>query len=120
MAKFTLGKTSKPAFSAKELSALKAKGKAAILRDAKSDPDAQPLNVAQLRTVALSQRIRQLRERINATQAQFAKAYRIPVGTLRDLEQGRTEGDAVMAAYVTVIEANPKAVAKVLEERRRS
>lgn len=114
MARSTRGKSSKPAFSAVELRTLKAKKNADILKAAKSDPDARPLNARQLLTIAVAQRIRMLRAKLDATQAEFAKTYRIPLGTLRDLEQGRTEGDAVMTAYVTLIEADPKGVARTL------
>ena len=117
MARSTLGKGSKPAFSAAELRALKAKKNAEILKAAKNDPDARPLNARQLLTIAVAQRIRTLRARLDATQTEFAKTYRIPIGTLRDLEQGRTEGDAIMTAYVTLIEADPKGVARTLAKR---
>lgn len=44
----------------------------------------------------------------------FAARFRMPLGTLRDWEQGRKEPDAVARAYLTVIGRNPSAVAKAL------
>ena len=34
-----------------------------------------------------------VRRALHMTQEEFAEAYRIPIGTLRDWEQGRTEPD---------------------------
>jgi putative transcriptional regulator len=69
-----------------------------------SDPDAQPLPVGTLR------------ESLGMTQEAFAAAYRIPVGTLRDWEQGRKRPDAPARAYLMVIARNPKVVADLLGE----
>lgn len=48
------------------------------------------------------------------TQEGFAARYRIPVGTLRDWEQGRREPDAAALAYLRVVEREPEAVARAL------
>lgn len=48
------------------------------------------------------------------TQEAFAAAYRIPIVTLRDCEQGRKRPGAPARAYLTVIARNPKAVASLL------
>jgi len=52
-----------------------------------------------------------LRSRLGLTQEAFAQTYRIPVGTLRDWEQGRKMPDAPTRAYLMVIEKNPEMVA---------
>jgi len=57
-----------------------------------------------------------LRDRLGLTQEAFAAAYRIPIGTLRDWEQGRKRPDAPARAYLTVIARNPEAVAGFLSE----
>jgi hypothetical protein len=44
--------------------------------------------------------------------------YRIPVGTLRDWEQGRKEPDAAAKAYLHVIATDPEMVRKALARRR--
>jgi putative transcriptional regulator len=58
--------------------------------------------------------VKKLRERLGLTQEEFAAAYRIPVGTLRDWEQCRKNPDAPARAYLTVIARNPEAVAELL------
>lgn len=55
-----------------------------------------------------------LRRSLGMTQDEFATAYAIPLGTLRDWEQGRSEPDATARAYLKVIAADPTAVARVL------
>jgi putative transcriptional regulator len=86
-----------------------------------SDPDAQPLARRSGPDTAASGLIRvvnvkKLRERLSLTQEAFAKAYRIPVGTLRDWEQGRKFPDAPARAYPAVIDRDPAAVANLLGE----
>jgi putative transcriptional regulator len=56
-----------------------------------------------------------LRWRLRMTQEEFAKTYAIPLGTLRDWEQGRTEPDASTKSYLKVISAEPIAVANALK-----
>ena len=43
--------------------------------------------------------------------------YRVPVGTLRDWEEGRTEPDDTARAYLMVIAREPEMVRKALEPR---
>jgi len=52
--------------------------------------------------------------RLTLTQEEFASRYGIPLGTLRDWEQGRTEPDATAKAYLKVIAAEPDAAAGAL------
>lgn len=51
-----------------------------------------------------------IREKLNMSQAEFAAAYRIPVGTLRNWEQGLRRPDAPATAYLRVIARHPKTV----------
>jgi putative transcriptional regulator len=86
-----------------------------------SDPDAQPLPVGtdeEMARVGLIRipNVKRLRESLAMTQEAFAAAYRIPVGTLRDWEQGRKRPDAPARAYLMVIARNPKVVADLLGE----
>jgi putative transcriptional regulator len=64
-----------------------------------------------------------VRRALRMTQEEFAEAYRIPIGTLRDWEQGRTEPDQANRAYLKVIAVAPdfvkQALAKRPSERRR-
>jgi putative transcriptional regulator len=93
----------------------------AIHAAALSDPDAQPLARGTDEEMAKHGLIRipnvkKLRESLGMTQEAFAAAYRIPVGTLRDWEQGRKRPDAPARAYLMVIARNPRAVASMLGE----
>ena len=86
-----------------------------------ADPDAQPIplgsdeELAKLGLIHIPN-VKKLRERLGLTQEAFAAAYRIPIGTLRDWEQGRKRPDAPARAYLTVIARNPEAVANLLKE----
>lgn len=53
------------------------------------DPDARPLTDAALSRMKPVPRVRTLRRALGLTQEEFAARYRIPIGTLRDWEQGR-------------------------------
>jgi putative transcriptional regulator len=85
----------------------------AAVRD---DPDAAPIGFFDLPGFIHIPNVKKLRERLGLTQEAFATAYRIPVGTLRDWEQGRKRPDAPARAYLTVIARNPEAVAGFLGE----
>jgi putative transcriptional regulator len=70
--------------------------------------DARP---GQLRPVP---RVKTLRRALALTQEEFAARYRIPLGTLRDWEQGRSEPDQPAKAYLTVIARDPEGVERAL------
>ncbi|MFZ0273227.1 MAG: helix-turn-helix domain-containing protein [Acidobacteriaceae bacterium] len=80
-----------------------------------SDPDAQPLP-RDMRGLTRIVNVKKLREKLEMTQEEFAAAYRIPLGTLRDWEQRRKFPDAPARAYLLVIEGNPKGVAALLKK----
>jgi DNA-binding transcriptional regulator YiaG len=52
------------------------------------------------------------------TQEEFAARFRIPLGTLRDWEQGRSEPDQPAKAYLTVIARDPQGVERALHPVR--
>src|SRR5213082_4098801 len=60
-------------------------------------------------------RIKTLRRALGLTQEEFAARYRIPLGTSRDWEQGRSEPDQPARAYLTVIAHDPEAVRRALQ-----
>ena len=60
-------------------------------------------------------RIKTLRRALGLTQEEFAARYRIPLGTLRDWEQGRSEPDQPTRAYLTVIAHDPEGVRRALQ-----
>jgi putative transcriptional regulator len=49
------------------------------------------------------------------TQEEFAARYGLPLGTLRDWEQGRAIPDQPSRAYLTVIARSPREVQQALE-----
>jgi putative transcriptional regulator len=59
-------------------------------------------------------RVKILRRALALTQEEFAARFRIPLGTLRDWEQGRSEPDQPAKAYLTVIARDPKGVKRAL------
>lgn len=81
------------------------------------DPDAQPLNEEALARMTRVPRARTLRRALGLTQEEFAARFRIPIGTLRDWEQGRSEPDQPARAYLTVIARDPEGVRRALEGR---
>jgi putative transcriptional regulator len=64
-------------------------------------------------------RVRTLRRVLKLSQEEFAARFHIPVGTLRDWEQGRKEPDAAAKAYLHVIASEPEIVRKALANRHR-
>ena len=61
-------------------------------------------------------RVKTLRRALGLTQQEFAARYRIPLGTLRDWEQGRTEPDQPARAYLRVIARDPEGVRRACQE----
>jgi putative transcriptional regulator len=78
------------------------------------DPDNLPRTPEQLAKMKRVPRVRTLRRQLSLTQEEFAERYQIPVGTLRDWEQGRSEPDAPAKAYLKVIAADPEGVVEKL------
>jgi putative transcriptional regulator len=81
---------------------------------AAADPDARPMTPEQLATARRIPRIKTLRRALGLTQDEFATRYHIPLGTLRDWEQGRREPDQPARAYLKVIAADPEGVSRSL------
>jgi len=79
-----------------------------------ADPDAQPLTPERLATMQRVPRVRGIRRALGLSQEEFAARYHIPVGTLRDWEQGRFEPDAAAQAYLSVIAHEPETVRRAL------
>ncbi|MDO8297502.1 MAG: helix-turn-helix domain-containing protein [Caulobacter sp.] len=80
-----------------------------------ADPDAQPLTDADMARMKPTPRVSIIRRAFGLTQEEFSQRFRIPLGTLRDWEQGRKEPDAATRAYLLVIARNPTAVAEALD-----
>ncbi len=82
---------------------------------AAADSDARPMTADQLRSARRVPRVKTLRRALGLTQEEFATRYQIPLGTLRDWEQGRSEPDQPARAYLRAIAGDPAAVSRALE-----
>jgi putative transcriptional regulator len=88
-----------------------------VIARATTDPDNKPLTKADLRRMRRRPRAYIVRRALHMTQEEFADAYRIPIGTLRDWEQGRTEPDQANRAYLRIIAFDPEFVKRALAPR---
>ena len=88
-----------------------------VRASALADPDAQPLTEEDLARLKRVPRAKTLRRALGLTQEEFADRYRIPLGTLRDWEQGRSEPDQPARAYLTVIARDPEGVYRMLRAK---
>jgi putative transcriptional regulator len=78
------------------------------------DPDAKPLTPADMKRMTRTPQVKVIRRALDLTQEEFAAHFHIPLGTLRDWEQGAAKPDQSARAYLTVIARNPAAVRKAL------
>jgi putative transcriptional regulator len=81
------------------------------------DPDAQPLTDDDMSRMHRVPRATTLRRALGLTQEQFAARYQIPLGTLRDWEQGRAEPDQTARAYLKAIAGDPDGVHRALRSK---
>ena len=81
---------------------------------AMSDPNARPMSDEEFARARRVPRAKTLRRALALTQEEFAARYQIPLGTLRDWEQGRAEPDQPARAYLKAIAGNPEAVQQAL------
>jgi putative transcriptional regulator len=79
-----------------------------------SDPDARPLTPDDLSRMKRTPQVKIIRRVLGLSQEEFSQRFHIPLGTLRDWEQGRKEPDAAARAYLTVIGRDAKAVEAAL------
>jgi putative transcriptional regulator len=92
---------------------------AEINEAALSDPDNQPRTPDQLAGTRRFRvaRAKYIRQKLGLSQEDFAARFRIPLGTLRDWEQHRTEPDQAAQAYLQVIEHAPDTVQQALQRQ---
>jgi putative transcriptional regulator len=84
---------------------------------ARADRDTQPLTPADLKRMKRTPQAKIIRRALALTQEEFSIRYHIPLGTLRDWEQGRAEPDQPTQAYLKVIAREPDRVERVLNRR---
>ena len=80
----------------------------------RADPDALPPMTDAEIDAAKGEAVRRVRRATGLTQAAFAAAYGIPLGTLRDWEQGKATPDATARTYLRVIGVDPDGVRRAL------
>ena len=78
------------------------------------DPDARPMTNEEFARMKRVPRAKTLRRALGLTQEEFAARFQIPLGTLRDWEQGRAEPDQPARAYLKVIAFDAPAVQRAL------
>jgi putative transcriptional regulator len=88
---------------------------AEVESSALSDLDNLPMSEEQLAKASRMSRVKIIRRALSLTQEEFSASYQIPLGTLRDWEQGRSEPDQPARAYLKVIAADPERTAKALQ-----
>ena len=84
---------------------------------AMADPDARPMTDEEWARARRVPRAWIIRRAFKLSQEEFAAQFHIPIGTLRDWEQGRKEPDAAAKAYLRVIASAPDTVRKALLPR---
>ena len=88
-----------------------------VERAARMDRDAQPLTDIDLKRMKRTPQAKIIRRALELTQEEFASRYHIPLGTLRDWEQGRAEPDQPARAYLTLIARDPEHVDRTLNPK---
>lgn len=78
-----------------------------------ADPDAQPTD-ADMDRMKQTPRLKIIRRALGLTQEEFATRFQIPLGTLRDWEQGAAQLDQTARAYLRAIAGDCAAVQYVL------
>jgi putative transcriptional regulator len=89
----------------------------AIEKAAWADRDAQPLSASDLKRMKRTPQAKIIRRALELTQEEFAIRYHIPLGTLRDWEQGRAEPDQPTRAYLRLIARDPDRVNRTLNTK---
>jgi putative transcriptional regulator len=110
----TMKRTAKTLSARHDWSRLDAMTEADKHAAALSDPDNRPLTEEDMKRMKRTPRAKIIRRALGLSQEDFAACYHIPIGTLRDWEQGRVEPDQAARAYLTVIAREPEAVRKAL------
>ena len=96
---------------------LRAKTNDQVLADARADSSALPVEDRKPGSLGAAGRVsaaKRIRWALRMSQVEFAKTFRIPLGTLRDWEQHRRDPDRAARAYLEVIAREPDAVRRAL------
>ena len=82
-----------------------------------SDPDCPPATEAQLAKARRAPKVRMIRQNLKLTQEEFAARFGLPLGTVRDWEQGAHRPDRAAQVLLRVIAKDPEAVVRALKEK---
>ena len=85
-----------------------------IEANALADPDNPPITPEELARMRRVPNAKRIREKLNLTQEAFSERFEIPLGTLRDWEQGASSPHGPARTLLRVIEQDPEAVANAL------
>jgi putative transcriptional regulator len=107
--------STRPIESRTDWARLEAMTEEEIEANALADPDNPPLTPEELARMRVVPHPRRIRERLKLTQEAFSERFEIPLGTLRDWEQGAAYPDKAARTLLRVIEQDPEAVARALE-----
>jgi putative transcriptional regulator len=80
-----------------------------------ADPDNPPLTDEELKRFNPVPNPRDIRRQLHMTQEQFAENFSLPLGTIRDWEQGAKQPDTAAKVLLRVIAKNPQAVLQALQ-----
>ncbi len=83
-----------------------------------SDPGNPTMGAPELRRFRRVAPIKRIRWQLGLSQDDFARRFEIPIGTLRDWEQGRSNPDRPARAYLKVIGSDPDFVARALSRAK--
>jgi len=85
--------------------------------NALNDPDNPPLSEEDLDEMRPALDPRAIREQLSLSQSEFAARFGIPLGTVKDWDQGRRRLDASSQALLRVIQYAPETVENALKQR---
>ncbi len=87
-----------------------------IEANALSDPDNPPMTEEELARMRRVSNVRAIRRGLGMTQEQFADRFRLPLGTVRDWERGARTPAGPAQTLLRVIEREPEAVLRALDQ----
>ena len=82
--------------------------------------DARPITPHNIKRMTRTPQAKIIRRALGITQEEFAARYHIPLGTLRDWEQGRAAPDKPARAYLMVISRDPQRIQDILRQKNAS
>jgi putative transcriptional regulator len=106
--------STRPIYDTTDWARLDAMTEEEIEANALSDPDNPPISDEELKRFRRVPNPQRIRAGLNLTQEEFSEQFQIPLGTLRDWEQGKKWPDSAARALLRVIEKEPEAVLRAL------